>query len=371
LGVVATLLLAGVVAGMLLPDPALRAITIDVRLAQGPFSDEQDPRADRVELVIWRLDREGNPIVSQPLRVSGQPPLAANLEPGTYFVVAVGDQGRFHEVYRQVPEPAAKFSGLYRHQRWKMRNDGTIELAEITLPARSVGDGMVSFPGSDSFAMGLPGQTEVPPHRRAIPPFLLDAREVSVADFQRSPLGSTPLAIVGAPANRALAGIGFDQAMAWAEHAGKTLPTESQFEFAATAGGKHRFPWGDDAELISQWPLGEVGEPAYDRTDTIPPAEGLYSNVAEWTATWMQYYPPYQAKGIALPYEPYDHRVVRGAPPSVINATGTKTGWALGPRQRHLMPRGTFNPAIGFRCARSQRPHLSAADFERILPEPE
>jgi formylglycine-generating enzyme required for sulfatase activity len=145
------------------------------------------------------------------------------------------------------------------------------------------------------------------------------------------------------------------------------LPTEAMYELAATGGGKRRYPWGDNPARATDWPLGDSSVAPHDRTPTDPPVVGLYSNAAEWTCTWMQLYPRLARQNIELPFEPREWRVVRGAPAVVIAGAGSQQDVALGPRNRFLQPRGESKSTIGFRCARSVRPHLTAADFERIV----
>ena len=62
---------------------------------------------------------------------------------------------------------------------------------------------------------------------------------------------------------------------------GKRLPDEIEYEFATTFGGQRQVPWGDDLKRITDWPCGPIGQPDFDRLETVPPVVGLYSNVAE------------------------------------------------------------------------------------------
>ncbi len=154
------------------------------------------------------------------------------------------------------------------------------------------------------------------------------------------------------------------QAIAYAEKMGKRLPDETEYEYAATACGKQRFPWGDTAPE-KNWPLGPVGEPAHDRVDLHrqPPVFGLYSNVAEWTSSWAGGYP-----GLEQAEPDSTLRVVRGAPLWVVTGQRDPSGIVRGPRERINVVGPAQLPGLGFRCARSARPRLTANDFVSVLP---
>jgi len=114
------------------------------------------------------------------------------------------------------------------------------------------------------------------------------------------------------------------EAEAYCRWAGRRLPTEAEWEFAAAttpglAGCKRRHPWGDAAPSARHANLfGVVGACA----DVAAFAEGdsgwgcrqMFGNVWEWTADWFGPYPGFEAD----PYKEYsapwfgDHKVLRG-----------------------------------------------------------
>ncbi len=350
--------------------PPKRNVEIDVQLAQGPFARlSTDPRATTaVEVVLWPLDRIGNPVLDRPTRAEGQPPIRVRVAPGDYFVVAVEPQSsRFHEVFRHVPSDDEKVPSAFRHERWKLLPDNVIGLAEITLPLNTVTGGMTKLPGASDFVMGDVSSSELPVHHRRVPPFWLDVHEVTIAEFNQSRIGEFPPQLAALAATGPLTHIPYDQALAWAEHAGKVLPTEAMYEFAATGGGAQKYPWGNQPELTGPWPVSAAA--AFDSTATTPPIAGLYSSAAEWTSTWLQPYPRVQLQSDDVPFEPREFRVVRGAPPSVIENAPQTSDWGPGPRCRSMQMRDWRKGTVGFRCARSARPHLTAADFEMVLGE--
>jgi formylglycine-generating enzyme required for sulfatase activity len=245
--------------------------------------------------------------------------------------------------------------------------NGVVQLADVSLPLANVTGGMALLAGSSDFVMGADNSTQWPAHHRSVPAFYLDTREVSVGDFRRSRIGPLPEKLVRPANDDALTQVTYDQALAWAENAGKCLPTETQYELAATGGNTQAFPWGASAPTALDWPIGEAGTPSYDRTTTSPTIAGLYSNAAEWTTTWFQFYPRIAALGAPAPVEPREYRVIRGAPASVVNGKPDPSEFSIGPPHRMVVSRTQFFGSVGFRCARSARPHWEAADFEAVL----
>jgi formylglycine-generating enzyme required for sulfatase activity len=314
----------------------------------------------------------------QPERVMrGKAGEQVNLGPGHYLVVAVlegkpGEPPRFHEVFRQVPGKGTALPGPYRHHRWSYR-DGVLHLAEITIPPATVTRGMCLFQGAKEFAMGSEELKPLgapillaPPHRRRVPAFYLDRTEVTVETFNscldKPPPEGRKAAQDG---KRPVTSVSWDLAVAAAEKLGKRLPGEAEYEYAATAGGTRRFPWGDTADVLkdNRWAFGRAGEPGYDRLDTPEgPVFGLYSNVAEWTSSWVGGYPGRE------PAEPLPMaRIVRGGPLSAVYAKVGLQGPVHGPRERLTFSIPTSQPGLGFRCARSARPRLTADDFGAVL----
>ena len=334
---------------------------------------ETVPPGARVALVPFDPQR-GFPLPQQARRPEGTTPLTIEKVPcGEYLVVAEVPGHGFHEVYRTVPRPNEPFKApAAPHQMWEEHPDGTVELPPITiLKLKDVVKGMALFKAGD-FMMGTAewGTMGIPPHPRKVDAFFLDTTEVSVRDFRQvfkqDPFPNKPG--FNPPLTHAVSNVTFDQAVWYAEKMGKRLPDEAEYEFAATAAGQFRFPWGNDAKKVEDdgkitWPLGPVGKPDFDRTATDPPVFGLFSNVAEWTSSWYAPYPnasPEDVQSFNRNFEGPKGRIVRGGPWSVMigtpGSTGKNDAWT--PRWRIGMPRDSALPGLGFRCARSAQPRF-------------
>lgn len=119
------------------------------------------------------------------------------------------------------------------------------------------GEVYVPATGPKGFRMGaaLSRKTFDPPHTVVLTkPFCMDATEVTVAAYKRcvdDKLCSAPRVwglwrnypnLVDHPVNK----VHWKQAKSYCEHRGKSLPSEAQWEWAATGGDGRAWPWGNE-----------------------------------------------------------------------------------------------------------------------------
>ncbi len=169
-----------------------------------------------------------------------------------------------------------------------------------------------------------------------------------------------PLYWVDAPEweNHPVCGVSWYEAEAYARFVGKRLPTEAEWEKAASwdlvAGRRRTYPWGEttpDAHYCNH--DNQVGHTTpVNGYPTGQSAYGLYDvlgNVWEWTDSWFDGYEGfvnYPYAGYSKVYFDKQHRVLRGG------------SWATRPWVLRCSFRNWYHPGVrqilaGFRCARS------------------
>src|SRR6184192_1704161 len=109
------------------------------------------------------------------------------------------------------------------------------------------------------------------------------------------------------------------EAEAFCAWAGRRLPTEAEWEFAASTPAKRRFPWGnadprDTFANLDARAGGTVPVAAHPEGDSAYGCRQMIGNVWEWTATGFEPYPGFEVD----PYKEYSqpwfgtHKVLRG-----------------------------------------------------------
>lgn len=160
--------------------------------------------------------------------------------------------------------------------------------------------------------------------------------------------------------------ISWNDAAEFAKWAGKRLPTEAEWEFAARGGlEQRRFPWGDELtpdgrHLCNIWqgefPSKDLAEDGYAGTSPVKafPANGygLFSvsgNTWEWCSDW--FHPAYHLAGTRMnPTGPAQgsSRVMRGG--SYLCHESYCNRYRVAARTANTPDSSTTN--IGFRCVR-------------------
>jgi sulfatase modifying factor 1 len=138
------------------------------------------------------------------------------------------------------------------------------------------------------------------------------------------------------------------EAFAFCAWDGARLPTEAEWEYAASGGALERiYPWGDD-EPAQSTALFDASELAL--VGSKPGGAGLYrqldlaGSVSEWVFDWFGPYPD-PCSNCALA-DGGSERVVRGG------SYRSDTELALRASARESASPDTRSPSLGFRCAR-------------------
>jgi serine/threonine protein kinase/formylglycine-generating enzyme required for sulfatase activity len=324
----------------------------------------------------------GEPHPEQIIHAQGTTPVWEWLPPGDYLVEVYFNEdgtGGFHEVYRHVPEPGALMFGYGAHTFFKVdKNDPNhISWGRVEIPAESISQNMALVDGSNAFAAGIEGSSMEPAHRRSIRPFFIDPHELSLGEYDSKNGDDSFVRLdqrtkIPADSKSAVA-VTWDDAVFQAEMAGKRLPDQFEYEFAATRGGTQRFSWGNDMAPESGIEnFGPVGTPGFDRVEFNKPVFGLCSNLAEWTMSSARTFYPAMDQLKTNRYiegASSENRIFRGGNYGTLVGDASVTAGSRDPRRRFVAARGTNQPGLGCRFVRSIRPRLSPDDFGRPISE--
>ena len=137
--------------------------------------------------------------------------------------------------------------------------------------------------------------------------FYMDTTEVTVGQFKKflkssgykpeKPIDWAELFKFSPTDKHPMIRVSWHHATAYAKWAGKRLPTEAEWEFAARGGLVNKtFPWGDDESIAREYAnfYGTGGKDQWDGTTArvgsfLPNGYGLYDmsgNVWEWCQDW-------------------------------------------------------------------------------------
>ncbi len=202
-------------------------------------------------------------------------------------------------------------------------------------------EGMAYVPAGD-FIMGSNAgdADEMPAHTDTTHAYFIDLFEVSNAEFQVHDPGFT---FPEGRENHA-AKVTWNQAAAYAQWAGKRLPTEKEWEKAARGTDGRTYPWGEtyDTSFIA-WDENDPRDGSIARPRSPYGCADMAGSAWEWCAGWYAPYP-----GNPTPCEAYGkkYRVMRGGA-SFNGAAQVRTT-----HRYYLPPDTTGGYYTGFRCVK-------------------
>ena len=196
---------------------------------------------------------------------------------------------------------------------------------------------------------------ERPEHLASVKPFFIDIYEVTWEEYQKF-IQSTGRAAppdwvngnypLGA-ARKPVTGVAWEDAASYAEWAGKRLPTEEEWEFAARGTDGRRYPWGNEwRDGLANANGARQGIASVGSYEGKTPfgAFDMVGNVWEWTASAIR---PYPGGRLPLNLQKVDLKVIRGGSYESNKNQATSTyrrGWAA---------RGEVTyDQTGFRCVK-------------------
>jgi serine/threonine-protein kinase len=162
---------------------------------------------------------------------------------------------------------------------------------------------------------------ESPPHRIVVKPFFIDTHEVTCDEYQKfiaateypTPPGWINGQYPTGTARRPVTGVNWDDANAYAKWAGKRLPSEAEWEFAARGTEGRRYPWGNEwrpgfsnADSTSLGRMSDVG--AYSAGASPFGLFDMVGNAWEWTSSDFIAYP---GSNVSV-QSSEDNKVIRG-----------------------------------------------------------
>ncbi|MCK6587415.1 MAG: formylglycine-generating enzyme family protein [Polyangiaceae bacterium] len=239
--------------------------------------------------------------------------------------------------------------------------------ASAPKPPASAPDDMIEIPAG-IFLMGSRieqgSPEERPAHEVAVASFYLDKTEVTTEAYVAcmtagacsKPHTNHPLCNIKKPDERAkhpINCVDWNQAESYCKFAGKRLPTEREWEYAARGGSEQRrYSWGnDDAEIEK---VACYKHPGSCPVGSFPPgAFGLLDmsgNVWEWTSSLFGNYPDEATKG--------SYRVYRGG-----SFSRRFPKWLSNAMRNRYLPTEQ-SASLGLRCAKSKLPLTCPADTE-------
>lgn len=223
-------------------------------------------------------------------------------------------------------------------------------------PTHSTAGEMAWVPGGEN-VMGTPSgegfADEAPEHLVSLDGFWMDRTEVSVWQFQQSPLTLPRQPEWNWAADQPVVNVTWHEAARYCSWAGKRLPTEAEWERAARGDDARRFPWGNRFN-VARVNSGMDGDGYTHAAPVGSLPEGaspwgilhLSGNVWEWVADW--YGDDYYERSPAHAPQGPSHgsqRVTRGGSFEGRSATNVRAPVRL------PLKASARRENVGFRCA--------------------
>ncbi len=288
------------------------------------------------------------------------------------------------EVVYDTPQPIIQTSQLTRptvdlNPELALRVDSTVRVYQAEEKQhddiQAIPTEMIVIPAGRYLRGSIDGQRdEIPRHQINLPSYAIDVHPVTNEQFVRflTAMGGEKdlyhrdlirlresrikrsggrLSIESGYQKHPVVGVTWYGAFAYAKWVGKRLPTEAEWEVAASGAGQElRYPTGDTIDK---------NQANYFSADTTPiaiypPTNGLYDvagNVYEWCQDWYDY--NFYEKSVQEPDNPKGpvqgvYRVLRGGCWKSLKDD-------LRCSRRHRNNPGTVNGTYGFRCAADVR----------------
>lgn len=212
---------------------------------------------------------------------------------------------------------------------------------------------MVEIPAGE-YMIGRSDGTdyEKPVHKVTLKAFSIDVREVTKEEYAkfleatgRKPPESWEKGKFTGNGREPVTDVDWNDATEYAKWAGKRLPTEQEWEVAASGKEHLLYPWGNEWKegRANTKEMGTSGPQPAGVFNSVSPF-GLFDtvgNVWEWTSSEPVPYPG-SASRVA---DAAKFRVIRGGAWNEGAKTATTTG-------RNWIEKDVKSPALGFRCAK-------------------
>jgi len=166
--------------------------------------------------------------------------------------------------------------------------------------------------------------SEMPQYTASTGAFYVDATEMTNAQYKafvdatdhKPPSHWAESTYADGEADLPVTNVSFEDAQAYAQWAGKRLPTEAEWEKAARGTDGRFFPWGNvfdrnAAQHMRKSDAGPVAAGTYKTGASPYGALDMLGNVWEWTESWFVAYPGNEKADTRAPYGE-TFRVLRG-----------------------------------------------------------